>query len=585
MSASPETYLPLDELIEMTPDLLSRVIVSPNFNVISVTSREACSEQAASGIDEVTSIVSSPSPEHSFPCRLPPEILAIIFLKYKQQYEYCTTWVPPWVNISYVCQYWRNVALNCANLWIRLFFVSSEWMDELLRRSKTAPLTIHTDFYGRESGLGQIRRSLEKALGHMERIQDLRVDCHRSTDVLDMIHARLTAAAPLLRSLHLSTYEDGDDLIICKDMLPGAGLRKLHLEVCLVDWSSPIFNSSGLVELSLSYVMNDATVECWDGLLLLLSQLPLLCQLCLDNIRSPGYITFENSFINTQNTSKVRLCQLEKLSLTDPIPWVTALLARLEFPRSTIVQVKSDCDDPEDISMFIPFMAGRFSSHLSLPQSTPSTLRSLRFHRSNLWDATWTVMWGTSNPENTNGTNHISPEEQNLDSQFLLQIVFTQMDQEVSLGGIITLFRALPLTHLNVITLHSDIEGPFDHRNPWMEVFWGAPELWIIKVGYGCANMLIYALQPRDGVIFASTLTDIRFKDIVFNRRKCRDEESHGYGTGCLRCLRNALASRAKAGIVLQRLFLDNCPGILKRDITKLSKIVGRVEWDTTEGR
>ena len=474
VSASPETYLLLDELIEMTPDLLSRVIVSPNFNVISVTSREACSEQAASGIGEVTSIVSSPSPEHSFPCRLPPEILAIIFLEYKQQYEYCTTWVPPWVNVSYVCRYWRNVALNCANLWICLFFVSSEWMDELLRRSKTAPLTIHTDFYGRESGLGQIRHSLEKALGHMERIQDLWVDCHCSTDVLDMIHARLTAAAPLLRSLHLSMCEDGGDLIICKDMLPGASLRKLHLEVCLVDWSSPIFNGSGLVELSLSCVMNDATVECWDGLLLLLSQLPLLRQLCLNNIRSLMYITFEDSFINTQNTTKVRLCQLEKLTLADPVPWVTALLARLEFPRSTIVQVESDCDDPEDTSMFIPFVAGRFSSHLSPPQSTPSpqsTLRSLRFHRSNLWDATWTVMCGTSNPANTNGTNHVSLEEQNLDSQFPLQVVFTQMDQEVSLGGIITLFRALPLMHLNAITLHSDIEGPFNHRNPWTRYF------------------------------------------------------------------------------------------------------------------
>ena len=570
----------------MTPNLL-RVTDFPDFNGISVTSREAFNEQASSGIDEVTGIVPSPSPERSNPCRLPPELLAAIFLEYMRQFEGFSCFarmVPPWVDVSYVCRYWRSVALNCANLWTRLFFVSSEWMDELLRRSKTVPLIIHTDFYHPKSNPRQVR-PLERALGHMERIQDLWIDCDSSEDVLNMVQARLTAAAPLLRSLHLSTYEDGDNhIVIHKDTLPGAGLRKFHLEFCHVDWSSPIFN--GLTELTLSHVVNDV-MECWDGLLSLLSRLPLLRQLSVDNILPPANIAYEDSFINTYNRTRVSLCQLEKLTLTDPIPWVTALLARLEFPTSTVVRVKCNCDNLEDISMFVPFMMGRFNSHLSLPRSTPlhpSPLRSLSFHRSNLWDATWTLMCGTSNPANTNGTNNVSPEEQNLDSQFPLQIKLTNMDQEVSLGGIIPLLRALPVTHLNAITLHSEIEGPFDDQNPWTEVFWSAPELQIVEVGYGCANMFINALQPRDGVIFASTLIDIRFKEIVFNRRKCKGEESHDFRTGCLQCLRNALASRVEAGIVLQRLFLDNCTGILARDAAKLSRIVGQVEWVTTEG-
>ena len=575
----------------MTPNLL-RVTDFPDFNGISVTSREAFNEQAASGIDEVTGIVPSPSPERSNPCRLPPELLAAIFLEYMQRYRgslFYARRVPPWVDVSYVCRYWRNAALNCANLWAHLFFVSSEWMDELLRRSKTAPLIIYVDFYCPKSDPGKTSCCLQKALGHMGRIQDLWIDCN-SEDMLNMIHARLTAAAPLLRSLHLSRFDDGENhFIIRKDTLPGACLRMLHLDLCHVDWSSPLF--SGLRELTLSSVINDG-MECWDGLLLLLSQLPHLRQLCLNNILPLANITFEDSFINTQNRTQVSLCQLEKLTLIDPIPWVTALLAQLEFPTSTIVKVQCSCDNPEDISMFIPFMAGRFSRHLSLPQSTPSpqsTLRSLSF-RSILWEATWKVMCGTSNPANTNRTNNISLEEQDLDSQFPLQIELAHMDEEVPLGGIIPFLRALPVTHLNAITLHSDIEGPFHHQNLWTEVFWDAPELRIIEVGYGCANMFIHALQPRNGVIFASTLTDIRFREIgfnrrKFNRRKCRGEESHEYGTACLRCLRNALASRVEAGIVLQRLFLDNCTGIVKPDITKLSKIVGRVEWDTTEGR
>ena len=416
VSAHPETYRPLDmftELTEMTPNLL-RVTDFPNFNGISVTNREAFNEQATSGIDKVTGIVPSLSPECSNPCHLPPELLAAIFLEYMQRYRGSLFYarVPPWVDVSYICRHWHSVALNCANLWTHLFFVSSKWMDELLRRLKTAPLIIHIDFYFSTSDAGKIFHCLQKALRHMECIWDLWVDC-RSKDIFHIVHAGLTEAAPLLRSLHLSTFDGHKThFIICKDTLPGACLQKLHLHLCHVDWLSSIFNR--LTELSLSYVLNDA-VERWDGLLLILSQLPLLRQLCLDNILPPANIDFEDSFINTQNTSKVLLCRLEKLTLTDPILWVMALLAQLEFPTFTIVWVECNCDNPEDISMFVLFMVDRFSSHLSLPQSTPSPqspLRSLSVRCNDQLETTWTIMCSMSYPANTNRSNHISLEEE-----------------------------------------------------------------------------------------------------------------------------------------------------------------------------
>ena len=125
----------------MTTDL-ARITDFPNPNDISVVSTEPCVEQAIRSIDS-TSVITAKLP---FPNCLPPELLAIIFLEYVQQSSLCTTMVPSWVTVSYVCQYWRNVALGCANLWTRLFFVSPEWMDELLKRSKAAPLFIQVDF-------------------------------------------------------------------------------------------------------------------------------------------------------------------------------------------------------------------------------------------------------------------------------------------------------------------------------------------------------------------------------------------------------------------------------------------------------
>ncbi|KAL4081217.1 hypothetical protein J3A83DRAFT_4083402, partial [Scleroderma citrinum] len=76
----------------------------------------------------------------------PPELLATIFLEYTQQWHQerslYTLKIPGWIRVSYVCCHWRNVALDYADLWKHLFFVSSEWLDELLSRSRTRPLIV-----------------------------------------------------------------------------------------------------------------------------------------------------------------------------------------------------------------------------------------------------------------------------------------------------------------------------------------------------------------------------------------------------------------------------------------------------------
>ena len=122
---------------------LSKVAEVSSRNRISVSSRQPDNEQATSCNGGVT-LDSTPSFEHSIGFHLPPELLADIFFGCTQSYRYSSdeTDVPRWVGVSYVCQYWRNLALGCAHLWARLFFVSPKWMDELLRRSKTVPLIV-----------------------------------------------------------------------------------------------------------------------------------------------------------------------------------------------------------------------------------------------------------------------------------------------------------------------------------------------------------------------------------------------------------------------------------------------------------
>ena len=173
------------DLTGSTSDL-SGVPDTLNFNYMSMMSR---SEWAISCTDGSTSVSSLPL-EPSFAFRLPPELLAAIFLQYAQSYKdslegtrcYYRTRVPRWVVVSYVCQYWRNVALGCADLWANLFFVTPRWTDELFRRSKPVPLTVHfncSELYNNPwfpDSDPEMSCSLEKALENMECIQHLRIN-------------------------------------------------------------------------------------------------------------------------------------------------------------------------------------------------------------------------------------------------------------------------------------------------------------------------------------------------------------------------------------------------------------------------
>ncbi|KAF9474931.1 hypothetical protein BDN70DRAFT_814909, partial [Pholiota conissans] len=72
--------------------------------------------------------------------RLPAEILGIIFSLVQ------TREVNPngkregtplqWLNVTYVCQYWRNVALDFPSLWVDLPVQSRRMVKLLLERSK-----------------------------------------------------------------------------------------------------------------------------------------------------------------------------------------------------------------------------------------------------------------------------------------------------------------------------------------------------------------------------------------------------------------------------------------------------------------
>ena len=452
--------------------------------------------------------------------------------------------VPRWVAVSYVCRYWRNVAHGCARLWAYPFFVSPEWIDEQLRRSKTVPLIvrIHALWVPHDSGLV---RSLKKVLEIINRIQVLHVRWP-SDDIVDLINAGLDAAAPLLQSLHLSATYCPSYFIIPKVTFPGeTSLQKVHLEMCDVDWLSRLFN--GLTELTLSYTLNRSR-ENWDGILLILRQSPHLRRLCLSQVLSSA--TIRTPSVDSENVANpISLPQLEQLTMDDSITWVMLLFDQLEFPRPMTVRLDCIFDDSHDISILLSHILDRFS-HLSSPlllQSAESAQTELRYLDLYSSEEMWKLVYGMPGPTDAFSSNIFSLKEGDTGSQ----IVSTHVpDHGLGPDDFLQWFRVFPLVRINVFAVHTYLTNAFDDEFLWAKVFRDASELRIIGMELCCVGDLIHALQPHDGMIPAPTLTEIWFSQVEFKRGECSAGQNC-HSEQYLQCLCSALTSRARAGIVL----------------------------------
>ena len=108
-----------------------------------------------------------------------------------------------WVKVTHVCRHWREVALNCPQLWSEIsLYMGREWTRKMIARAKQAPLDIYS---GNEAG-----NLLALVVpGHLSHTKSLNI-----SDVdLNVVHS-LTAAAPILERLTLySTMADGNPVL------------------------------------------------------------------------------------------------------------------------------------------------------------------------------------------------------------------------------------------------------------------------------------------------------------------------------------------------------------------------------------
>ncbi|KAI1793455.1 hypothetical protein LXA43DRAFT_1180207 [Ganoderma leucocontextum] len=190
---------------------------------------------------------------------LPGELLSEIFICFAQDYFRSYTnqkghssyyslprGIPEWVRVAHVCYAWREIALSTPRLWSSIAVTQRSVAEQLLARSKKAPLSVAVGHLG----YGEDRKKFLEAVfsGEMPRLRELFIN-GPSSHVYELC-AKLTEPGDMLHTLTLS--ESGDsyswnnsDLIpqnLCNGQLPR--LRRLEIRQLAIRWDNPLLCST-----------------------------------------------------------------------------------------------------------------------------------------------------------------------------------------------------------------------------------------------------------------------------------------------------------------------------------------------------
>ena len=349
------------------------VLLAPSADMDMTTEARACIDEEIT--KQILSLCNLRTRRNtlSLISRLPTETLATIFIHCAHDYHcedssHFTRTVPDWVNVSYVCRHWRNVALNCPTLWSYIFMKSQRWTEELLARSKQASLKLRVRGALYEKPLRRLH-IVEQVINQAERIQELCLHLP-PTDTHEVL-SKLSSRAPRLQTLKILVFGDAcwQSFILFDGDTPA--LRTLELSDCSVPLHS--LNLSGLTTLSLNRIPGRFQ-QSMPEFLATLSCMPGLSHLYLENdvlASDAGFLS--SSAFNT--SQKISLPYLSRLLVGAPISTVIALLSCVNIPLKTEVRLLCVSYDPspDDFAPLSSVLAQRFS----ISKGQAPTIRSL----------------------------------------------------------------------------------------------------------------------------------------------------------------------------------------------------------------
>ncbi|KAF7356579.1 F-box domain-containing protein [Mycena venus] len=506
--------------------------------------------------------------------RLPPEMLSRIFL-------FCSdpeslSWIK---EVSHICRHWRAVALGCPNLWSVLVFAQPKWADEMLKRSKMAPLTVKADLTYMTP---RMVNTVHSSLTQISRIGELEVKTG-SRSVPEILN--LTDTAPYLHSLSLASpgFAQEEHFTLPNNFLNAEAprLRRLELTRFFLPWDSPLL--SNLFHLKIQNPGPTARPSMKE-LLGVLERMPQLETLELDNalpVLAPEVSTL------SMPSSRIPLSHLKRFVIAN----VSALecadtLNRLSFNGNSGPTMKVSClADNSTIADFSILI-----SSLSNVQSVATTrqLRSLfvNIGFGGMTIRAWSCFVQSGDPPR--GRPFLE-----FDFKWLR---FLRDDSEELMAYTC---RSLPMRGLRGLSLSTDIHEV--ETKTWINTFASLPTLLSIHLR-GQSTQLIAALGEEviiDGVRQIPPPPAMKLLGRRASLRRPRAASVSGglffpalrnliledtdFAGPALDTLETALMERCERKQELWTLTLQDCNRLRYEDVERLKDIVSDVTWDGLE--
>ena len=206
-----------------------------------------------------------------------------------------------WVNVSYVCSFWRRIALECQDLWRYIDFSHPKWHAITFGRAKTYPLHIQTTITDRNI------RLLWRTLLFADRIEDIHL-----TGPIQHIYSLLSILSypnPSLRSLIVDVRTPQD---------------RSALDVCEI----PTFPTSELPLRNLTYMeLHSAPFS------LLTSRCTFLTHLHLHDLSLTERPTFQYFLVSLKKLERLQYLTLERAFPINDFDVSRTLDRRISLPR------------------------------------------------------------------------------------------------------------------------------------------------------------------------------------------------------------------------------------------------------------
>ncbi|KAG1881170.1 hypothetical protein F4604DRAFT_467252 [Suillus subluteus] len=523
---------------------------------------------------------------------VPPEILGAIFVHHVQQTQLLHAPDAPavlsWLDIGHVCRHWREVTLGTPELWATPFLVSSQATEEMLLRSKMAPLKLRT---GRQYRMDCV----QKTLMHTERLQEVsfpffsHVFDSGTTHccIVEFLDKLSSCSAPKLQSLSFEVGFKKTPRIAIPTSFPAPNLRSLQIKHCDLSWASSVL--TGLTVLTIKK-LSPESLPTLDELISALRRMPALHTLELEDAL-PTLPPQTTSLPRAPRTMNVRLPHLKQLRLAAKMLEVANVLARIELQES-ITEVQLVCegfsgDANHQWNLSLPIISRALKSCFKaspdksrqVPHSMQlsSTSSCIRLHSSTV-----------RNPSSWAGSKSGACLDLDLLAESSVTLAFDFPDD----------MRRSILSDLQKVVPFGSIEAMYFH---FFFPCWDG--FWTDLLGRGATRNLAYMDIQGPRQALEELLKSLRSQKHSVSRRvgRCSQQGpifapvlSHlvirglEFGSSISNWMRpsdllDVLIDRVNEGRGLDHLEFILTTGILARDVKLLQEVVADVSWDEYE--